>query len=125
MKNFSFAIGKNQIEQEIKTFSDPSDLADNEKNFPIKQAEFQKIPSENLEIFKKELFKNTEINTACRKAILAVLDARYVTSEAEYEKNLKDWKKSKKAFSQKVQDAISLAANIASIGAFIEQLMLL
>lgn len=126
MKNIALAIGKdNRIDQRNKILSGSGELTDSKKKVSITQAEFQNIPAENLEAFKKEIFKNKEIDEDCRKVILAVLDARYIPTEDEYEKSLNDWKKCKKKFSQKVQDAISLAANIASVGAFIGQLMAL
>lgn len=120
MKNFACTFGiNNKIKQKNKSILS----SNSNKNIAITQEEFQNISAENLDKFKKELFKNTMIDEVCRNAVLDVLCARYVSDEEEFEKIMKNWKKNKKTFSQKIQETIISIASIANIGSFILQLL--
>lgn len=91
----------------------------------ITQDEFQAIAADKLDAFKTSLYNNPDIDVNSRKAVLAVLEARYCATPEEYTAHLAEWKENKKTFSQKIREAISLAANVAGIASLIIKLLTL
>lgn len=122
MKNISINIGHDNKSEQTNSIQYADRVSANGEKL-ITQDDFKAIPVDAIEKFRKEICENPDIDRESKKAILAILNAKYSFSPEEYAEYLAEWKENKKMFSQKVRDAISVAADLAGIAAFFKMLL--
>lgn len=120
-KNFSINFG-GHTEQNIDS-RNKSLLQDNHLSC-IMQKDFEDIDQNAFENFIKELNKdrNPDVLEA-KKAILAVMNARYASSPDEYEDFLDTWREKKIGFSERAKSVLQIASQTAGIASFILKLL--
>lgn len=122
MNNYAITIGKdNRTEQKNEIHVTAQTPAGAEA--PLTLEDFRKIPAGDLEKFKRAVSESRDIDEACCRAVLEVLNAGYSRDPQSFEAYLDAWKKSRRTFSEKAANALSALAGAANIGSFVVQLL--